>query len=586
MQGQPRGAVILSRRDVGPYPHVRASFQLDAPSATAEIVFLARDEDEHYFVRTVPGRLLLGKVIGGEETLLAEGRTASCDSPGEYVLEVQTRMARRDERGPVWFLNADRVPPVLRLSARLCPAQGPAPRWTVSVVDDPVLPGKRGEPYWHPDPFATSSARHPFGPHCGWREAPGVRWTALECSSHPPKPPQCRALEPCLRIATGARGGCWLALGDLTGDGKPDFVVARNDNQAVTALTAYASDGTELWRWGEGGRADIAYDVPATVHDLDGDGHAEVLASIRGFIIALDGRTGTEKARFPLPKGLEVADCLIIANLRGGPRAADLLVKSRYDHLWACDDRLNVLWEWHGNTGHHPTVRDTDGDGRDEVLCGYALIDHDGKVLWELPLPDHADTTRLVRMEPGGPVRAVLGCGGGSEMVIASLTGEILHHPQPPLTDFHFQTISVGDIRPDLRGCEMIVDDGWARPGRAQLALFDSQARRIGTYYSAYQRFARLVEWGGSARIVMPADGVIVDGRGKLIARFADPPPFGGPGAESPMARIADIDSDGQDEVILYNAEEIVVYHSPEQGAGTPPAPIDEPERLCSFTYY
>jgi hypothetical protein len=585
MQRQRRESVTLSRRDVGPYPRVRATFHLDAPSATAEAVFLARDEGSYYFARAESGRMLLGKVTGGEETLLAEGRATACDSSGEYVFEVQTRVARRDEHGPAWFLNADRVPPMLRLSARVWPAGEAAPRGMVSVVDDPVSPGKRGEPYWHPDPFTTSSARYPFGPHCGWRKAPGVRLAALDCSSHPPKPPKCPALEPCLRIKTGARGGCWLALGDLTGDGKPDFVVARNDNQAVTALTAYASDGTELWRWGEGGKPDIAYDVPATVHDLDGDGHAEVPCSVHGFVVALDGRTGAEKARFPLPKGLEVADCLVIANLRGGPRAADLVLKSRYDHLWACDDRLNVLWEWHGNTGHHPAVRDIDGDGRDEVLCGYALIDHDGKVLWELPLPDHADTTRLVQMEPGGPVRAVLGCGGGSEMVIASLAGEVLHRPQPPLSDFHFQTINVGDIRPDLPGCEMIVDDGWARPGRAQLALFDAQARWLGAYYSAYQRFARLVEWGGSNRIVMPADGVIVDGKGKMIARLADPPAFGGPGAESPMARVADVDGDGQDEVILYNAEEIVVYHDPEPSMDASP-PSGTRERLCNFTYY
>jgi len=583
MERERRASVVLSRPDVGLFPHCRARAELDSPSSSAEVVFLATDADNCYVARAVPDGVLLAKRIDEGETVIAEGPSHWWTGPGEYCLEVEAVVSDRDEHGPAWFLNTATVPPLLRLRARVWRADGEPPaRWTVSAIDDPVIPGRRGERYWDPDPFGSSSARYPFGSHCGWREARGVRWLALECSSRPLVPPRCPLLEPILRIPTGERGGCWLALGDLTGDGRPDFVVARNDNQAVTALTAYGSDGRELWRWGEGGAADIAYDVPATVYDLDGDGRAEVLCSVRGSLLLLDGETGREKARFPLPAGLDVADCLTIANLRGGERPADVVLKSRYDHLWACDDRLSVLWEWAGNTGHCPTARDIDGDGRDEVLCGYALIDHDGRVLWELPLPDHADTTRLVQLEPGGPVRAVLGCGGGSDMVIASLAGEILHRPQPPLADFHFQTINVGDLRRDPAGRELIVDDGWARPGRAQLALFDAQLRRIGTYYSAYQRFARLVSWGGLARIVMPADGAIVDGRGRAVARFVDPPPFGGPGAESPMARVADIDGDGQDEVILYNAEQIVVYRNP-----SPPSPQPAvQERLYNFTYY
>jgi hypothetical protein len=576
----------LVRPEVGSFPHCLATFRVAAAAPPAVgIAVGVLDPANAYFARTTAGGLALGRTVDGEETLLAEGSRNWWHGPGEYHLEVLVEAAGSDEHGPAWFLNTDRVPPILRFSARVWSARGAAPkRWTVSCTDDPVIPGRRGEPYWHPDPFATSSARLPFGPHCGWLPAPGVDLVALECTSQAPQPPACPAVEPLLRIRTGDRGGCWLALGDLTGDGRLGYVVARNDNQAVTALTAYGYDGSELWRWGAGGKPDIAYDVPATVHDIDGDGHAEVLCGIRGFVLALDGRTGMEKARWPLPPGLEVADCLVIANFRGTQHPADLLIKSRYDHLWACDSALRPLWEWHGNTGHHPAVRDIDGDGCDEVLCGYALIDHDGKVLWELPLPDHADTTRLTALDPGGPVRAILGCGGGSDLVIASLEGEILHHPQPPLSDFHFQSVHVGDTRPDLPGNELGVDDGWARPGRAQFALFDAELHRIGTFYSAYQRFVGLVEWGRGSCLVFPADALVVDGRGRAVARLVDAPPFGGPGAESPMCRTADVDGDSQDEVILYNAEEIVVYHNPRPG-GRRVTPLD-PARYRNFTYY
>jgi hypothetical protein len=305
-------------------------------------------------------------------------------------------------------------------------------------------------------------------------------------------------------------------------------------------------------------------------------------------LLAIDGRTGRQKARWPLPKGLEVADCLVIANLRGRSQPADIIVKSRYDHLWAFTDHWELLWEWQGNTGHCPAIRDIDGDGRDEVLCGYALIDHDGRVLWQADLPDHADTTRLVAMEPGGPVRALLGCGGGNDMALLALDGRTVWRERPAIADFHFQSAHVGNLRPDLPGYEIIVDDGWARPGRAQLALFDAHGGSIGAYYVNYPRFARLVDWkgDGTASIVLPADQAVYDGQGRCLARLAHAPVLGGPGAESPMVQTADVCGDGRDELILYNAEEIVVYRNPRPAPkGMTPRPVVQ-ERCRNFTYY
>ncbi|MFO8013280.1 MAG: hypothetical protein R6X20_08250, partial [Phycisphaerae bacterium] len=38
---------------------------------------------------------------------------------------------------------------------------------------------------------------------------------------------------------------------------------------------------------------------------------------------------------------------------------------------------------------------DLDGDGRDELACGFALLDHDGTRLWEADLPGHADAVAV-----------------------------------------------------------------------------------------------------------------------------------------------------------------------------------------------
>jgi len=592
MQRQRRRSIVLSlEAGGGELPHFRLGFTT-APGAenpAVEGVLRARDTDSYYFSRAVRGKIVLGKVLAGQETELAEAPVRWWRGPGRYTMEVAVTVAECDERGPAWFVNADHVPPMVRLSARLWSEEAKRPRgWQVSATDDPIIPGRRGEPYWHLDPFATSSARNLLGTAVGRREEPGVTWTGLEIVPRRAPTDRCPTVDPCLRIATGDRGGCWLALGDVDGDGRLDYVVARNDDQAVMALTAYGSDGRELWRWGEGGRANISYDVPATVWDIDEDGCAEVLCSVRGFLLTLDGRTGREKARWPLPKGLEVADCMVIANLRGQPQPADIIIKSRYDHLWAFTNDWELLWGWKGNTGHCPAVRDIDGDGRDEVLCGYALIDHDGRVLWQADLPDHADTTRLVSMEPGGPVRALLGCGGGNDMALLSLDGTIIWREHPAIANFHFQSAHVGDLRPDLPGYEVMVDDGWARPGRAQLALFDARGRWLGAYYVNYPRFARLVDWrgDGTASIVLPADQAVCDGRGRCLARLAEAPVLGGPGAESPMVQTADVCGDGRDELVFYNADEIVVYRNPRPApkGATPRATVQERRR--NFTYY
>ncbi|HOF88901.1 MAG TPA: hypothetical protein PLZ36_12495, partial [Armatimonadota bacterium] len=84
----------------------------------------------------------------------------------------------------------------------------------------------------------------------------------------------------------------------------------------------------------------------------------------------LDGATGIEKRRMPLPYG--ASDCLVFCNLSGGPRATDVLVKNRYSTVWAFDREWRLLWERHlpggHKTAHQPLPVDLDGDGRQAVM--------------------------------------------------------------------------------------------------------------------------------------------------------------------------------------------------------------------------
>ncbi len=86
-------------------------------------------------------------------------------------------------------------------------------------------------------------------------------------------------------------------------------------------------------------------------------------------LVELEGKTGHERRRLPIPA--QASDCLVFANLSGGQRSTDFLVKTRYSQIWAFDSDGQPLWtvrEPDGyRTAHQPRPIDLDADGRHEV---------------------------------------------------------------------------------------------------------------------------------------------------------------------------------------------------------------------------
>jgi hypothetical protein len=129
----------------------------------------------------------------------------------------------------------------------------------------------------------------------------------------------------------------------------------------------------------------------------------------------IDGATGETKYKAAMPatprdpRGLParypriLGDCLAFADLRGTGARRDLIIKDRYRNVWAFTDKLEPLWHTALNTGHYPFPFDVDGDGREELAVGYALLGPDGKVHWnnEDKLQDHADGIAIVRLKDG-----------------------------------------------------------------------------------------------------------------------------------------------------------------------------------------
>ncbi len=247
-----------------------------------------------------------------------------------------------------------------------------------------------------------------------------------------------------------------VGLGDLDGDGKLDYVIKQPQDNIdpyrsywekspdTYKLEAYTGDGRFLWRYdlGWGIERGIWYS-PYLVYDFDGDGKAEVACKTsegdpRGsdgrvvsgpeYTTIIDGETGKEKARAnwidrkPFGGGgsgynyasrnqLGVAyldgktPCLVVAR---GTYTVMIAVAYEFHagklrELWTWDNREETgPTNWRGQGAHFMHTGDIDGDGRDEVLLGCAVVDDDGRGLWSTG-QGHPDRFFLGDIDPDRP---------------------------------------------------------------------------------------------------------------------------------------------------------------------------------------
>jgi rhamnogalacturonan endolyase len=247
-----------------------------------------------------------------------------------------------------------------------------------------------------------------------------------------------------------------IGVGDLDGDGRYDFVLKTPDENidpyeqfwqkspGTYSIEARSHDGRLLWKKDLGWAIERGmWYSPMIVYDFNGDGKAEVAAktgegdprdpdgrvqSGPEWVTVWEGATGKEIARAPWPPrevhGEKISYNYASRNQIGvayldGKTPCLIAVRGTYTtiqvHAWQlAGGQLKPVWTWNsleeaeprrwrGQGAHTLQAHDVDGDGRDEVVLGSAVLDDNGVGLWSTGLghPDHCYVGKIDPARPG-----------------------------------------------------------------------------------------------------------------------------------------------------------------------------------------
>jgi outer membrane protein assembly factor BamB len=285
-------------------------------------------------------------------------------------------------------------------------------------------------------------------------------------------------------------------------------------------------------------------------------------------LVVLDGRTGKEKTTVQLPAPAD--DCILFADLTGRGRREDLVVKDRYWNMWGVSHAGDILWHWPGSTGHYPAVADIDGDGRDEVFVGYALLDHDGRVIFDHQQgnhPDvHSDANAIARMSDG-QWRLLFGNHGAH--CLAPDGREIWHQAMREA-----QHVVVGRFSVETAMQAVVVDRGSPRneKGDAVIYLFDLDTGR-----EIWRRQEPPGGWGANCQdirwtgrndcqeILVAGRGagrpaIIYDGTGEIVDELEVPAACLAVNYPNHYCYRADVWGDSRDEVFVVGWKGVRIY--------------------------
>ena len=378
-----------------------------------------------------------------------------------------------------------------------------------------------------------------------------------------------------------------IRFGHLTGTDEWYVVLAQMQKRVsrdaygfISCLTAIDLEGNALWQLGEPSDKSeelgkVSADMAFQVYDIDGDGRDEVIVGWDFEIRILDGRTGTIKksAKTPFSDDNDAdligvpyqtyaferinPDGIRICNFRGKERPADILIKDRYCRIYALDEDLNVMWKFKSptNTGHCPLPIDIDGDGKDELLVGYKLLDSDGQMLWSYPISeDHTDEIVAGKWMPGED-EGHFACVSGTEgFFIGDFYGNIVARDMIG----HAQRVSIANYCPEREGREIVVTNFWGHQG--VIFLYDCYGNQIWEMENEMNgNILAPVNWDGDGTelILTNADakkGGLLNGKGVRAVEFPDD------GHPVLCCESLDLTGDERNELVVWDYHSMYIY--------------------------
>ncbi len=217
------------------------------------------------------------------------------------------------------------------------------------------------------------------------------------------------------------------------------------------------------------------------------------------------------------------------------------------------DHNYEMMWRYHHkNTGHFPYIADFDQDGRDEMFVGYDMVDHDGTLMFSLPMEsDHTDEIIYTRLKLGEPKRFIL-ASGNEGMNIVNMDGTIYKHNAIG----HAQRISVAKYLEQTEGLQIMATAFWGSDGI--LCIYDADGNLLKQKEFPFNgNVITPINYDGKhilALLNASIEGGLIDGNLNRVVDFPDD------GHPVTSAEVYDIDGDGIDEILCFDAHEMWIY--------------------------
>jgi len=386
-----------------------------------------------------------------------------------------------------------------------------------------------------------------------------------------------------------------VGLGDFNGDGKLDYLVKQPDfntdpyqqpgywkkSETTYKLEAYTHDGQFLWRYDMGWaiEAGIWYS-PIVVYDLNGDGKAEVFCkagegdpreptghvkSGPEYCVMLEGMSGkiVKRLDWLSRDGFEDYN-YYCRNLLGigyldGKRPHLIIERGTYTiiKIQTYDPDLKPVWYWEasgeyknyrGQGMHGMHTADVDDDGKDEIVIGAAVIDDNGKGLWNTRL-GHPDVCYVADINPNIPGLEIFygiepGKKSNTVCLVEAKTGKMIWGSPEITVHVHGQGM-VGDIDPTHPGMECYAGEA---KGGTNYWLYAADGTRLSDK-SLGELSPKAVYWLDGDTKVYIIGSRILKYPDKEIGRI-----------EGRIVAIADCIGDWREEVITALKGEIRIY--------------------------